>query len=92
MSTSVVPPVGGGHSARRSRARAHLLAVIAAVSIVLVQMISVSVVALILMLFGFQRYERALQSLVNFIGASKIRLMIYIALIFILPIIFIWVG
>jgi hypothetical protein len=34
MSTSVVPPEGGGRPARQRRARAQILAVIAAVSIV----------------------------------------------------------
>ena len=64
----------------------------AAVSIVLVQMVSVSLVALALMAIGFQRYERFVHSLVVFIGANKIRLAIYIALIFILPILLIWLG
>ncbi len=52
----------------------------AAVSVVLVQMVSVTIVSAVLLLFSFQHYERLLNLLVSRIGSSRRALFIYILL------------
>lgn len=52
----------------------------AAVSVVLVQMVSVTIVSAVLLLFSFQRYERLLNLLVSRIGFSRRALFVYILL------------
>ena len=64
---------------------AALLANPAAVTVVLVQMISVSIVSLVLLLTSFRLYERTLERLASFIGARRSRLAIYILAILGIP-------
>jgi Na+/phosphate symporter len=64
---------------------AALLANPSAVTVVLVQMFSVSVVSLITLLVGFRYYERFLNGLVSRIGQRRSYLLIYILLILCIP-------
>lgn len=64
---------------------AALLANPAAVSVVLVQMLTVTLVSLAILLFGFRRYERWLEKLVTKIGQRRAYLTIYILLILCIP-------
>jgi Na+/phosphate symporter len=71
---------------------AALLANPAAVTVVLVQMISVTVVSLLILTAGFRMYERLLERLVSKIGARKSHLLAYISIIFITPLLLLIFG
>lgn len=62
-----------------------LLANPAAVTVVLVQMFSVTVVSLVILAFGFRLYERSLESIVTIISRRRLNLMVYILLTFLIP-------
>lgn len=64
---------------------AALLANPAAVTVVLVQMVSVSIVSIVLLLTVFSIYERFLDKLVRFLGRRRGFLIAYILVIFIVP-------
>ena len=64
---------------------AALLANPAAVTVVLVQMVSVGIVSIVLLLFFFRPYERLLDKLVSFLGRRRRYLVGYIFIIFIIP-------
>jgi Na+/phosphate symporter len=64
---------------------AALLANPAAVTVVLVQMFSVTVVSMVLLLIFFRQYERFLERLVSIISWRRRNLLIYIVLILCIP-------
>ncbi|MBN2145815.1 MAG: hypothetical protein JW726_00445 [Anaerolineales bacterium] len=64
---------------------AALLANPAAVTVVLVQIISVTVVSLLILLVGFRFYERFLERLVSFLGHRRQFLVAYVVTIFLFP-------
>ncbi len=56
-----------------------------AVTVVLIQMFSVTVVSIFILLIGFRLYKRTLESLVTTIGRKRFNLAIYIFLTFLIP-------
>jgi solute carrier family 34 (sodium-dependent phosphate cotransporter) len=64
---------------------AALLANPAAVSVVLVQMLSVTIVSMFILLLSYRQYERLLERLVTVIGRRRRNLFIYIFLILCIP-------
>ena len=64
---------------------AALLANPLAVTVVLVQMVSVGIVALVLLLTVFRPYERLLDVMVSFIGRRRRYLAVYVFVIFMVP-------
>jgi Na+/phosphate symporter len=64
---------------------AALLANPAAVTVVLVQMFSVTVVSAVILLLAYRQYERLLEKLFNIIGRRRRNLFIYILLILLVP-------
>lgn len=64
---------------------AALLANPAAVTVVLVQMLSVTIVSMFILLIGYRQYERLLERLVTIIGGRRRHLLIYILLILCIP-------
>jgi hypothetical protein len=71
---------------------AALLSNPAAVTIVLAQMISVSIVCLVIFLTSYRFYVRTIERLVNVIGKNRLHLLIYLALIFGIPFLLLWMG
>ena len=63
-----------------------------AVTIVLIQMISVSMVTVVILLTSLRPYERFIQFLARSIGSKNIYVLIYIILILGIPIGLIWIG
>jgi len=64
----------------------------AAVSVVLIQMVSVFVVSFIILISGYRSYERILQRLVNLIARRRRYVLIYILLILGIPFILLRLG
>lgn len=71
---------------------AAILANPAAVTVVLVQMVSVSIVSLVLLMTVFNTYTRILDKLVSFLGRKRRYLVAYILAIFMIPFILIFIG
>ena len=71
---------------------AALLANPAAVTVVLVQMLSVTLVSLLILTTGFRMYERLLERLVTKIGARRTHLLAYIGIIFLTPLMLLIFG
>lgn len=71
---------------------AALLSNPAAVTVVLVQMVSVLIVSLALLLTIFRRYERLLDKLVVFLGRHRRSLAAYILIIFLVPFLLLILG
>ena len=64
---------------------AALLSNPAAITVVLVQMLSVTIVSMFILLLSYRRYERLLERLVAIIGRRRRNLFIYILLILLIP-------
>jgi solute carrier family 34 (sodium-dependent phosphate cotransporter) len=64
---------------------AALLANPSAVTVVLVQMVSVGIVSILILSLGYRQYERLLERLVSLIGRRRRNLFIYIFLILFIP-------
>jgi len=62
------------------------------VTVVLVQMVSVAVVSLAILLFGYRFYQRLLVRLASAIGARPVSLAIYLVAMFLLPLILLFGG
>ncbi|HJW91359.1 MAG TPA: hypothetical protein VJ436_12020 [Anaerolineales bacterium] len=71
---------------------AALLANPAAVTVVLVQMVSVAGVSLLILTTVFRMYERLLERLVTKIGARRTNLLVYIGIIFLTPLMLLIFG
>jgi sodium-dependent phosphate cotransporter len=71
---------------------AALLSNPAAVTVVFVQIISVSFVCLVILLTSYRFYVRTIERLVKVIGKNRPHLFIYLALIFGIPFLLLWVG
>jgi Na+/phosphate symporter len=69
-----------------------LLANPIAVTIVLVQIASVSIVSIWILLIGFRFYERLLERLVTLIGQRRSFIMAYILVVFLIPFILVILG
>jgi uncharacterized membrane protein YjfL (UPF0719 family) len=64
-----------------------LLANPAAVTVVLVQMLSVAAVSLLILLVGFRLFERLLSQVSEWILLRKLRLGVYLAATLVLPLV-----
>jgi len=62
-----------------------------AFTIVLVEMISITIVSIIILTTGYHRYERAMLDFVNWATARKRNLAIFMAIIFVVPIVLVLV-
>lgn len=62
-----------------------------AFTIVLVEMTSITLVSIIILTMGYRRYERAMLDFVNWVTARKQNLAIFMAVIFVVPIILVLV-
>jgi solute carrier family 34 (sodium-dependent phosphate cotransporter) len=62
------------------------------VTVVLVQMISVSIVCLVILFTSYRFYVRTIERIVRFIGKNRLHLFIYLLLIFGVPFILLWIG
>jgi uncharacterized membrane protein YidH (DUF202 family) len=62
-----------------------------AFTIVLVEMISITIVSVIILTTGYHRYERAMLDFVNWATARKRNLAIFMAIIFVVPIVLVLV-
>jgi sodium-dependent phosphate cotransporter len=71
---------------------AALLGNAAGVSVVLIQMISVTIVSVILLLTLYRTYERFLQHIVRFIGRRRRYVLSYLLLILGIPFLLLWLG
>jgi hypothetical protein len=71
---------------------AALLANPAAVTIVLVLMVSVTLISGMILFTNFKAYERVIRRLVVFIGQRKTHLVIYVILILGMPFLLLWLG
>ena len=71
---------------------AALLSNPAAITVVLVQMVSVTIVSLIILLTSYRIYVRTIERLVRFIGKSRLHILVYLVLIFGIPFLLIWIG
>jgi len=71
---------------------AALLSNPAAVTVVLVQMVSVTAVSLVILLTSYRFYVRTIERLVRFIGMSRYHLLVYLLLIFGVPFLLLWMG
>ncbi len=63
-----------------------------AVTIVFVQMISVSMVCLVILLTSYRFYVRTIERIVSFIGKDRLHIFAYLVLIFGVPFILLWMG
>lgn len=63
-----------------------------AVTVVLIQMVSVAAVCLVILLTSYRLYVRTIERLVTFIGKSRLHLLIYLLFIFGIPFLLLWVG
>lgn len=64
----------------------------AAIMVVLVQIVSISFVCMVILLTSYRLYVRTIEQLVRFIGKSRFHLLVYLLLIFGIPLLLIWVG
>lgn len=71
---------------------ATLLGNMEAVSIVVVQMVSVTVVSIVILITSLRFYERTVHKLAKWIGSRNLFLVIYIAIILGVPLVLIWLG
>jgi sodium-dependent phosphate cotransporter len=71
---------------------AALLSNPSAVTVVFVQMISVSLTCLIIFLTSYRFYVRTIENLVRIIGKNRLHLFAYLLLIFGIPFILLWMG
>ncbi|NJN95181.1 MAG: hypothetical protein HC875_14305 [Anaerolineales bacterium] len=62
-----------------------------AFTIVLVEMFSISLVSIVILIIGYRHYERAILAFVNWVTAKKRHLALFIAIIFVVPIILVLV-
>jgi solute carrier family 34 (sodium-dependent phosphate cotransporter) len=71
---------------------AALLANPIAITVVLVQMVSVAVISIVLLLVGYRLYERFIEYIVNFLGRRRRYLAVYIFVIFLIPFVLLLYG
>lgn len=71
---------------------AALLSNPAAITVVLVQMVTVASVSLVILLTSYRYYARTIEQLVRFLGKSRLHLLLYLMLIFGIPFLLIWIG